>query len=143
MQSFKDKWSSLKSSIKPPAPGAYLLQTHSKGAGGGGKGVLHLEKTMVSVLHIACFSDVRGLSRSLSLSRGTANDLGRLRIRLFFTKNCNYKLRKLKKKNVEGHAAEDLKQIRTSSWWINNPRSVQTKFYSRDWLYNLLFTSEQ
>ena len=42
----------------PPPGGAYLLQTHSKW----GRGVF-LEKTMVSVLHIARFSDVRGRSR--------------------------------------------------------------------------------
>ena len=35
---------------------------------------------------------------------------------------------------VGGHATEDQKQIRTSSWWINLPGSVHTKFYSRDLL---------
>ena len=33
-----------------------------------------------------------------------------------------------------GHAAEDQKQILTSSWWINHPGSVHMKFYSHDWL---------
>ena len=32
----------------------------------------------------------------------------------------------------EGHAAEDQEQFWTSSWWINHPGSVHTKFHSRD-----------
>ena len=47
---------------------------------------------------------------------------------------CNTKWKKLKYKNVGGHAAEYQKPIRTSSWWINYLGSVHTKFYSGDWL---------
>ena len=32
-----------------------------------------------------------------------------------------------------GHEARDQNHIRTSSWLINYPGSVHTKFYSRDW----------
>ena len=35
---------------------------------------------------------------------------------------------------VGGHAAEDQKQIETSNMWINQPGSVQRKFYSYGWL---------
>ena len=35
---------------------------------------------------------------------------------------------------VGDYAAEDQKQIRTSSCWIYHPGSVHTKFFSRDWL---------
>ena len=49
-------------------------------------------------------------------------------------KELEYKVEKLKYKKVGGHAAEDQKQIRTSSWWINHPGSVHMKFYSHDWL---------
>ena len=47
-------------------------------------------------------------------------------------KELEYKVEKLEYKKVGGDAAEDQKQIRTSSWWINHPRSVHAKFYSRD-----------
>ena len=49
-------------------------------------------------------------------------------------KELEYKVETLKKKNkkVGGHAAEHQSQIRTSSWWINIPGSVHTKFYSRN-----------
>ena len=43
-------------------------------------------------------------------------------------KKCQVKKPKYKK--VGGQAAEDQKQIRTSSWLINHPGSVHTKFYS-------------
>ena len=43
-----------------------------------------------------------------------------------------YKVERLKYKKVEGHAAEYENQIRTSSWLINHPGSVHTRFYSRD-----------
>ena len=36
-------------------------------------------------------------------------------------KDLQYKVDKLKYKKIEGHAAEDQKQIRTSSWQINYP----------------------
>ena len=80
-------------------------------------------------------------------AKGTVNDLGRLRIRLFFTKNYNYKLRKLKFKTLKVMQP----RIKNKSGLLVgeltilscHPRSVHTKFYSRDWLYNLLFTSEQ
>ena len=50
-------------------------------------------------------------------------------------KKLKYKVEKLKLvQEVGGHAAADQNQIRTSSWWINHPVSVHTKFYSRDWL---------
>ena len=49
-------------------------------------------------------------------------------------KELEYKAEKLKYKKVGGHATEDQNQIRTSRWQINHPRSVHTKFYSRDWL---------
>ena len=49
-------------------------------------------------------------------------------------KELEYKVEKLKYKKVGGHAAEDQKQIRTSSWWLSHPGSVHAKFYSRDWL---------
>ena len=39
---------------------------------------------------------------------------------------------KLKYKKVGVHAAEGQSQIRPSSWKINHPRSVHTKFYSCD-----------
>ena len=42
------------------------------------------------------------------------------------------KVEKAQVKAVGGHAAEDEKQIRTFSWWINHPGSVHTKFYSRN-----------
>ena len=35
---------------------------------------------------------------------------------------------------VGGHVVEDQKQIWISSWWINHLGSVQTKFYSGNWL---------
>ena len=35
---------------------------------------------------------------------------------LFLHKELEYKVEKLKYKKVEGHAAEDQDQIRTSSW---------------------------
>ena len=47
-------------------------------------------------------------------------------------KELEYKVEKLKYKKVGGHAAEDQKQIRTSSWRINHPGSVHMKFYSYD-----------
>ena len=47
-------------------------------------------------------------------------------------KEIEYKVEKLKYKKVGGHAAEDKKQTWTSSWWINHPGSVHTKFYSRN-----------
>ena len=39
----------------------------------------------------------------------------------------------LHKKEVGVYSAEDQKQILTSYPWINNPGSVQKKFYGRDW----------
>ena len=57
-------------------------------------------------------------------------------------KELEYKVQKLKYKKVGGHAAKDQNQIWTFSWQIHHPRSVHTKFYSRDWLiqdfYDLL-----
>ena len=47
-------------------------------------------------------------------------------------KELEYKVEKLKYKMVGGHAAEDQKQIWTSSCWMNHPGLVRTKFYSRD-----------
>ena len=47
-------------------------------------------------------------------------------------KELEYKVEKLKYKKVGGHAAEDQKQIWTSSWWINHPGLVHTKFYIRN-----------
>ena len=47
-------------------------------------------------------------------------------------KELEYKVEKLKYKKVGGHAAEDQKQIRTFSWWINHLGSVHAKFYSYD-----------
>ena len=47
-------------------------------------------------------------------------------------KELESKVEKLKHKKVGGHAAEDQKQIQTSSWWINHPGSVHMKFYSSD-----------
>ena len=40
---------------------------------------------------------------------------------------------KAQEQEVGGHAAEDRKQIWTSSWWISHPGSVHIKFYSGDW----------
>ena len=34
---------------------------------------------------------------------------------------------------VLGHAAQEQKQIQTSSLWINHPGSVHKKFYSRNY----------
>lgn len=39
---------------------------------------------------------------------------------------------KAKVQEVGGHAADDQKKIQTSSWCINRPGSVHTKFYSQD-----------
>ena len=47
-------------------------------------------------------------------------------------KQLGYKVEKLKYKKVGGRAAKYQNQIRTSSWQINHPGSVHTKFYSRD-----------
>ena len=47
-------------------------------------------------------------------------------------KDLECKVDKLKYKKIGGHAAEDQKQIRTSSWQINYPRSVHKKLNSRD-----------
>ena len=47
-------------------------------------------------------------------------------------KELEYKVEKLKNKKVGSQAAEDQKQILTSSWWMNHPGSVHTKFYSYD-----------
>ena len=47
-------------------------------------------------------------------------------------KELGNKGEKLKYKKVGGHAADDQNQILTSSWEINHPGSVHTKFYSRD-----------
>ena len=47
-------------------------------------------------------------------------------------KELECKVQKLKHEKVGGHAAEDQEQIQTSSWWINHPGSVHTKFYSCD-----------
>ena len=47
-------------------------------------------------------------------------------------KELEYKVEKLKNKKVGGQAAADQNQIPTSSWGINHPGSVHTKFYSRD-----------
>ena len=41
-------------------------------------------------------------------------------------KELEYNVVKLRYKKVEGHAAEDQNQIRTSSWYINNFGSVYT-----------------
>ena len=49
-------------------------------------------------------------------------------------KDLEYKVDKLLYKKVGVHVAKDQNLIRTSSWEINHPRSVHTKFYSRDWL---------
>ena len=49
-------------------------------------------------------------------------------------KELEYKVEKLRVQEVGGHAAEEQKQIWTSSWQINHPRSVHTKFYCHDWL---------
>ena len=48
-------------------------------------------------------------------------------------RELEYKVEKLKYKNVRGHAAKDQNQIQTSSRQINHPGSVHMKFYSRDW----------
>ena len=58
-------------------------------------------------------------------------------------KELEYKVEKLTYKTVGGHAAEDQKQIRTSSWQINYPRSVHTKFYSRDGLIQSTIFGEE
>ena len=35
-------------------------------------------------------------------------------------------------------------KLRTSSWWLSHPGSVQKKFYCRDWLnYSLSFISKE
>ena len=51
---------------------------------------------------------------------------------LILHKELEYKMAKAQVQEVGDHAAEDQKQIRTSSWWINHPGSVHTKFYSRE-----------
>ena len=49
-------------------------------------------------------------------------------------KELEYKVETLKNKKGGGHVAEDQNQNRTSSWQINHPGSVHTKFYNHDWL---------
>ena len=53
-----------------------------------------------------------------------------------FHKDLEYKVEKLKYKTLEVMQSriEDQKQTRTSSYWMNHPGSVNTKFQSRDWL---------
>ena len=53
---------------------------------------------------------------------------------LVLQKELEYKVKKLNYKKVAGHAAKDQNLIWTSSWWINHPGSVHTKFYGCDWL---------
>ena len=53
-------------------------------------------------------------------------------------RELGYKVEKLKYRKVGGHAAGDQNQIQISSWWINHPRSVHAKFYSRDWLIQFI-----
>ena len=50
----------------------------------------------------------------------------------FYKENYNKKW-KSSVQEVGGHAAEDQKEIRTSSSGINHLGSVHTKFYSRNW----------
>ena len=42
---------------------------------------------------------------------------------------------------VGGHAAEDQKQFRTSSWWINHPGSVHMHELLELWLINTVYYS--
>ena len=58
-------------------------------------------------------------------------------------KGLEYKVEKLKCKKVGGHAPDDKNQILTSSRQINHHGSVHTQFYSRDWLTQSLFISEE
>ena len=51
-------------------------------------------------------------------------------------------MKKLKYKKLEEHAAEGQNQIKTSSWWVNHPGSVQMNCYSRDWLNQSIISSE-
>ena len=53
-----------------------------------------------------------------------------------FHKDLEYKVEKLKYKKLEVMQSriEDQKQTRTCSCWMNHPRSVNTKFHSRDWI---------
>ena len=46
---------------------------------------------------------------------------------------CKVKI-KVQVQELGGHRAKDQTQIQTSSWWINKPGSVHTKFYSCCWL---------
>ena len=52
----------------------------------------------------------------------------------FLHKGLEYKVEKLKYKKRGGYSAKDQYQIRNSSWYINHPGSVHSKFYSRHWL---------
>ena len=51
-------------------------------------------------------------------------------------------MKKPKYKKVGGQAAEDQKQIRTSSWWINHPGSVHTVL-QLSLIDTVLFISEE
>ena len=46
---------------------------------------------------------------------------------------CKVKI-KVQVQELGGHTFKDQTQIQTSSWWINQPGSVHTKFYSCCWL---------
>ena len=103
-------------------------------------GYLSLELVQViKLLSIFIYFTVFRLSYWLLISNPVHNASGQYLFNLAKTlslvphkKKCQVKKPKYKK--VGGQAAEDQKQIRTSSWWINHPGSVLTKFYSCHWL---------
>ena len=90
-----------KSSIKPPG-GAYLFQAHLKGRGGGG------------LIETGAYFRGGGLfnleTMMISVLRKELED----------------NVVKLRYKKVEGHAAEDQNQIRTTSWYLNRFGPVYT-----------------
>ena len=89
-----------KSSIKPPG-GAYLFQAHLKGRGG-------------------------GLNRDGGLFQGGGLfNLETMMISVL-RKELEDNVVKLSYKKVEGHAAEDQNQIRTTSWYLNRFGPVYT-----------------
>ena len=54
-------------------------------------------------------------------------------------KELEHKLKELKYMKSGGHEAEDQKQIRTSSMWINDTGSVHMKQVLQSWLINTVY----
>ena len=91
-----------KSSIKPPGGGLFISSPF-EGEGG-------------------------GLNRDWGLFQRRGGGLFNLETTMIsiLRKKLEYNVVKLRYKKVEGHAAEDQNQIRTSSWYINRFGPVYT-----------------